>query len=168
MTATTNTTADYTGKIEWEYTKINELETITDDGSVGEKIEFVDDSGISLGVTEVWYVARNISPQTLLSIDFSLLPVAVPGGTVYEAFSNIKALNIRNVSGDLVYVGDSGVSDGIGVFGTRQTIGISGVMGWESAVGRIINASQHNIGIYNPSTTGTIAVSVGVVGNPES
>lgn len=168
MTTTTNTTADYTGKIEWEYTKVNELETITDDGSVGEKIEFVDDSGISLGVTEAWYATHNISPQTLLSIDFLLLPVTVPGGMVYEAFSNIKALNIRNVSGNLVYIGDSGVSNGIGIFGTRQTIGVSGVIGWESAVGRTINASQHNIGIYNPSITGTITISVGAVGNPES
>ena len=77
-----------------------------------------------------------------------------------------SALSIRNVSGDLSYIGDSGTTYGIGVFGDRQTIGISGVAGWEGPTGHTINSARHNIGIYNP-TTEIITTSISVVGNPE-
>jgi hypothetical protein len=167
MAETTQTTSNYTGKIEWNLTDTSGLRVVTDDGDIGGKTNFIDSGSVDFGVNEVWYGSERIDPLTLLVVDFSYLPINAPGGMIHAGFTNIKALNIRNISGDLVYIGDSGTTYGIGVFGERQTLGISGVAGWEGPTGRSINSSQHNIGIYNPSSTEIITTSIGVVGNPE-
>ena len=167
MAETTSTTSNYDGNITWQYTDESGLRTISDDGSVGGKTNFIDAAAGDLAINEVWYGSERIDPLTLLVVDFSYLPINVPGGMIHAGFTNIKALNIRNISGDSIYVGDSGTVYGVGVFGDRQTLGVSGVAGWEGPTGRSINSSQHNIGIYNPSSTEIITTSIGVVGNPE-
>lgn len=162
---TTTVSATYTGKVEWEHLDTSDDSImILDDGEIGDETIFVDAASGNLAVNEVWFESGTIAPYSLYVIDLSdTFIYAFAGKRVYSGFSNIKAINIFNCSGDKLYIGNSGVGSGVSIFGATQTIGYSGIAGWSSAVGYNINSSHHNLGIYNPEST-TASYTISVVG----
>lgn len=162
MAITTDST--FTGQIEWEHEDSNAIRTIKDDGIVGSDVEFIDSGSGNLAVNTVWHETKTIESLYHKILDLSQLQVWGMGGNVYTGFNNIKAINLINVSGDMLYIGSSGVGSGIAIFGETHTIGYSGVAGWESACGYPITDNQYNFGIYNPNTIDA-TYSVSIVGN---
>ncbi len=100
-----------------------------------------------------WSSQVRIAAGDSLILNLRSMPIRLFGRTIFEDFLNIRGFAIQNDSLETIYVGNSGITEGVDFAGYATPVGPSGLFQVDAPLGIQVDDSQHNVCIINTTSS---------------
>lgn len=143
-------TAKVTAFIDWEEEEtLSELIT-TDKRDDDTQQEWTEGSGDGYLFNDVYYLEQTLPFNTDYTVNFKSLSRTMLNMTLTRSWRKLKVLCIENTSGSgALFIGTSGSSNDIGLFGYNHEIGPSGIYEMDSTIGVALDSTHRNVRVIN-------------------